>query len=100
MHVFGWVSFESKENDFIFFDIFFDVFRCTTDRCQCTGASDRSWYTAEGRLSADFNFDDPAVIFECNDVCGCNKVRVLREQSRQIFNEKHYLCNVTCFFRV
>ncbi|XP_046801895.1 histone-lysine N-methyltransferase EHMT2, partial [Lucilia cuprina] len=46
---------------------------CTTDSCQCTGASDRSWYTAEGRLSADFNFEDPAVLFECNDVCNCNK---------------------------
>ncbi|KAM7349030.1 histone-lysine N-methyltransferase G9a [Cochliomyia hominivorax] len=46
---------------------------CTTDHCQCTNASDRTWYTAEGRLSADFNFEDPAVIFECNDVCNCNK---------------------------
>uniref|UniRef100_A0A1I8NR74 Histone-lysine N-methyltransferase n=1 Tax=Stomoxys calcitrans TaxID=35570 RepID=A0A1I8NR74_STOCA len=45
----------------------------TADRCQCTGASGQNWYTAEGRLSSDFNYDDPAVIFECNDVCGCNK---------------------------
>ncbi|XP_019893462.2 probable serine/threonine-protein kinase DDB_G0282963 [Musca domestica] len=46
---------------------------CITDGCQCTGASGQSWYTAEGRLSVDFNFEDPAIIFECNDVCGCNK---------------------------
>ncbi|XP_061387552.1 homeobox protein 5 [Musca vetustissima] len=46
---------------------------CITDSCQCTGASGQSWYTAEGRLSSDFNYEDPAIIFECNDVCGCNK---------------------------
>ncbi|XP_075159350.1 histone-lysine N-methyltransferase G9a [Haematobia irritans] len=45
----------------------------TADRCQCTGASGQNWYTAEGRLSSEFNYEDPAVIFECNDVCGCNK---------------------------
>uniref|UniRef100_A0A1A9X5N0 Histone-lysine N-methyltransferase n=1 Tax=Glossina brevipalpis TaxID=37001 RepID=A0A1A9X5N0_9MUSC len=47
---------------------------CSTDQCQCTGASVQCWYTAEGRLCSDFNYDDPALIFECNDVCGCNKL--------------------------
>lgn len=48
---------------------------CSSDLCQCNGASSQNWYTAESRLNCDFNYDDPAVIFECNDVCGCNQVR-------------------------
>ncbi|XP_055910325.1 histone-lysine N-methyltransferase EHMT2 isoform X2 [Eupeodes corollae] len=47
---------------------------CTSDQCQCTVASVQNWYTAEGRLNSDFNYEDPPVIFECNDVCGCNKL--------------------------
>lgn len=47
---------------------------CSSDQCQCNGASSQNWYTAEGRLTFDFNYEDPAVIFECNDVCGCNQV--------------------------
>ncbi|XP_037727855.1 histone-lysine N-methyltransferase EHMT2 isoform X2 [Drosophila subpulchrella] len=47
---------------------------CSSDRCQCNGASSQNWYTAESRLTADFNYEDPAVIFECNDVCGCNQL--------------------------
>ncbi|KAH8420433.1 hypothetical protein KR009_010304 [Drosophila setifemur] len=47
---------------------------CSSDRCQCNGASSQNWYTAESRLIADFNYEDPAVIFECNDVCGCNQL--------------------------
>ncbi|XP_070132555.1 uncharacterized protein G9a [Drosophila bipectinata] len=47
---------------------------CSSDRCQCNGASSQNWYTAESRLTSDFNYDDPAVIFECNDVCGCNQL--------------------------
>lgn len=34
----------------------------------------QNWYTSEGQLKDDFNFEDPAMIFECNDVCGCNKL--------------------------
>lgn len=34
----------------------------------------QNWYNAEGRLNGTFNFADPAMIFECNDVCGCNKL--------------------------
>ncbi|EDW82692.2 uncharacterized protein Dwil_GK24998 [Drosophila willistoni] len=47
---------------------------CSSDLCQCNGASSQNWYTAESRLISDFNYDDPAVIFECNDVCGCNQL--------------------------
>uniref|UniRef100_A0A0A1WMV7 Histone-lysine N-methyltransferase EHMT2 n=1 Tax=Zeugodacus cucurbitae TaxID=28588 RepID=A0A0A1WMV7_ZEUCU len=47
---------------------------CISSQCQCSEASGQNWYTAEGRLSADFNFEDPVPIFECNDVCGCNKL--------------------------
>ncbi|XP_017871984.1 PREDICTED: LOW QUALITY PROTEIN: serine-rich adhesin for platelets [Drosophila arizonae] len=47
---------------------------CSSDQCQCNGASSQNWYTAEGRLNCDFNYEDPAVIFECNDVCGCNQL--------------------------
>lgn len=47
---------------------------CSSDLCQCNGASSQNWYTAESRLNCDFNYDDPAVIFECNDVCGCNQL--------------------------
>ncbi|XP_030382047.1 uncharacterized protein LOC115629669 isoform X2 [Scaptodrosophila lebanonensis] len=47
---------------------------CSSDMCQCNGASSQNWYTAESRLICEFNYDDPAVIFECNDVCGCNKL--------------------------
>nr|XP_036232839.1 uncharacterized protein LOC106615058 [Bactrocera oleae] len=47
---------------------------CISSQCQCGEASGQNWYTAEGRLSGDFNFEDPVPIFECNDVCGCNKL--------------------------
>lgn len=50
---------------------------CSSDLCQCNGASSQNWYTAESRLNCEFNYDDPAVIFECNDVCGCNQVRLM-----------------------
>lgn len=45
-----------------------------TDDCQCSVTSFQNWYNSEGRLKNDFNYDDPAMIFECNDVCGCNKL--------------------------
>lgn len=51
---------------------------CSSDLCQCNGASSQNWYTAESRLNCEFNYDDPAVIFECNDVCGCNQVRLTK----------------------
>ncbi|XP_055706357.1 histone-lysine N-methyltransferase EHMT2 isoform X2 [Phlebotomus papatasi] len=46
---------------------------CTTNLCRCIRKSSQNCYTLEGRLSSDFNFAEPSIIFECNDVCGCNK---------------------------
>lgn len=34
----------------------------------------QNWYNAEGRLNGSFNYADPAMIFECSDVCGCNRL--------------------------
>lgn len=53
--------------------IFFNC-SCTTQNCQCSEISVQNWYNSEGRLNGSFNFQDPAMIFECNDVCGCNKL--------------------------
>lgn len=47
---------------------------CTSASCQCSEISVQNWYNAEGRLNGSFNFADPAMIFECSDVCGCNKL--------------------------
>lgn len=45
---------------------------CISDNCQCAQISIQNWYNSDGRLINDFNYEDPAMIFECNDVCGCN----------------------------
>lgn len=45
---------------------------CVTENCQCGQISIQNWYNTDGRLIGEFNYDDPAMIFECNDVCGCN----------------------------
>lgn len=48
----------------------------------------QNYYTAEGRLNDQFNYKEPnkPMIFECNDVCGCNKLscrnRVVQQGSR------------------
>lgn len=34
----------------------------------------QNWYNAEGRLNGSFDYADPAMIFECSDVCGCNRL--------------------------
>lgn len=47
---------------------------CTTNQCQCNEFSVKNWYNGDGRLNVEFNFHDPAMIFECNDICGCNKL--------------------------
>lgn len=65
---------------------------CTTQSCQCSEISIQNWYSSDGRLISDFKYHDPAMIFECNDVCGCNKLlcknRVVQKGSKvamQIF---------------
>lgn len=58
--------------DFVTSDQF--AFSCTSSGCQCSEISVQNWYNAEGRLNGSFNYADPAMIFECSDVCGCNKL--------------------------
>lgn len=45
-----------------------------SESCQCGQISLKSWYGIDNKLSADFNYSDPPMLFECNDVCGCNKL--------------------------
>lgn len=45
---------------------------CITENCQCGQISIQNWYNPQGQLISEFNYDDPAMIFECSDVCGCN----------------------------
>ncbi|XP_058055597.1 uncharacterized protein LOC131207007 [Anopheles bellator] len=42
-----------------------------TSDCIC---SERTWYTADGRLVSDFNYHDPPEIIECGDACDCNRL--------------------------
>ncbi|KAG4069648.1 hypothetical protein HA402_014671 [Bradysia odoriphaga] len=61
---------------------------CISSTCQCSDVSDQNYYTAEGRLNDQFNYKETnkPMIFECNDVCGCNKLscrnRVVQQGSR------------------
>jgi hypothetical protein len=32
----------------------------------------RSWYDQNGTLKDGFDFNEPPMIFECNDLCECN----------------------------
>ncbi|GLV41275.1 G9a [Carabus blaptoides fortunei] len=48
--------------------------RCTSSECLCSNNSLRCWYDDEGRLSADFNYADPPMLFECNPACSCNAI--------------------------
>ncbi|ENN73908.1 hypothetical protein YQE_09480, partial [Dendroctonus ponderosae] len=43
-----------------------------TERCTCCSCA-QGWYD-QGKLSADFNFLDPPLIFECSDLCACNAI--------------------------
>ncbi|CAG9805422.1 unnamed protein product [Chironomus riparius] len=47
---------------------------CISENCQCAQISLQNWYNIDGRLIANFNYTDPPMLFECNDVCGCNKL--------------------------
>ena len=47
---------------------------CISDNCQCGQISLQNWYNVDGRLITNFNFLDPPMLFECNDVCGCNRL--------------------------
>ncbi|XP_065200646.1 histone-lysine N-methyltransferase EHMT1 isoform X2 [Planococcus citri] len=47
---------------------------CSSTFCSCGKLSLRCWYTDDGKLSPDFNYAEPPMLFECNAVCKCNKV--------------------------
>lgn len=45
---------------------------CVGTSCKCTQLSLQSWYDSEGKLLPEFNFFDPPMLFECNEMCSCN----------------------------
>lgn len=45
---------------------------CIGVGCKCTQLSLQSWYDSEGKLLPEFNFFDPPMLFECNELCSCN----------------------------
>ena len=46
---------------------------CSSEEtCKCSEISLRSWYDSNSSLKEGFDFTDPPMIFECNDMCGCN----------------------------
>lgn len=47
----------------------------------------KCWYNANGRLVSDFDYDDPPMIFECNDACSCNKVFYIISPIYNLVNE-------------
>ncbi|KAJ8921859.1 hypothetical protein NQ315_008491 [Exocentrus adspersus] len=65
------------------------VERCVTDECECTKLSMKCWYDEEGKLTSDFNFADPPLIFECSEACSCNAItcrnRVVQRGLQQRF---------------
>lgn len=42
------------------------------DKCHCSDLSVKSWYDEDGRLKEGFDYKEPPMIFECNDMCGCS----------------------------
>uniref|UniRef100_A0A182Y4A6 Histone-lysine N-methyltransferase n=1 Tax=Anopheles stephensi TaxID=30069 RepID=A0A182Y4A6_ANOST len=47
---------------------------CTSTESECL-CSERTWYTDDGRLVADFNYLDPPTVIECGDLCDCNRMQ-------------------------
>ena len=45
----------------------------TEETCNCSDLSVKSWYDLEGRLKDGFDYKETPMIFECNDLCGCNE---------------------------
>ncbi|XP_014249022.1 histone-lysine N-methyltransferase EHMT2 [Cimex lectularius] len=45
---------------------------CYTSGCMCGKISRKCWYDNKGKLSSDFNFEDPPMLFECSEACNCN----------------------------
>lgn len=42
------------------------------DSCNCSDLSVKSWYDLQGRLKEGFDFREPPMIFECNNMCHCH----------------------------
>ena len=42
------------------------------ETCRCSDISTRSWYDSNSVLKEGFDFEDPPMLFECNDMCSCN----------------------------
>ncbi|CAG9858438.1 unnamed protein product [Phyllotreta striolata] len=63
--------------------------RCFGDNCLCGHLSIKCWYDEDRKLSADFNFLDTPIIFECSDTCTCNAItcrnRVVQRGTQQRF---------------
>ncbi|KAB0789966.1 hypothetical protein PPYR_15746 [Photinus pyralis] len=46
--------------------------KCSSFNCVCCNNSLQCWYNIEGKLVTNFNYLDPPMIFECNQLCSCN----------------------------
>ncbi|KAJ2946713.1 hypothetical protein O0L34_g12771 [Tuta absoluta] len=44
---------------------------CSTGGCECCVLAVKRWWS-RGRLSPDFPYHDPPMLFECNQTCACN----------------------------
>ena len=42
------------------------------ENCKCCDMSVRSWFDSNSVLKESFDFSEPPMIFECNDMCSCN----------------------------
>ena len=43
------------------------------DTCRCSDISTKSWYDQNGYLKDGFDYNEPPMIFECNEMCECNQ---------------------------
>ena len=43
------------------------------DSCRCSDISTKSWYDQNGILKEGFDYAEPPMIFECNEMCDCNQ---------------------------
>ncbi|KAK4881578.1 hypothetical protein RN001_004897 [Aquatica leii] len=48
--------------------------RCSSFACVCCNNSLQCWYDEDGKLITHFNYLDPPMIFECNQLCNCNAI--------------------------
>lgn len=56
---------------------------CSSENtCNCSDLSVKSWYDLEGRLKDGFDYREPPMIFECNDLCWCS-VNICRNRVLQ-----------------